>query len=64
MEFLERRTAITGIGQSQIGKRLGRDPLDLTLDACLAGEAIPAEDLRLAAEGQRDTSGAYRRAWR
>ncbi len=34
------------------------------LDACLAGEAAPAEDLRLVAEGQRDTSGAYRRAWR
>lgn len=34
------------------------------LDACLAGEAMPAEDLRLVAEGQRDTSGAYRRAWR
>ena len=36
MEILERRSAITGIGQSQIGRRLGRDPLELTLDACLA----------------------------
>jgi len=35
-EVLERRACITGIGQSQIGRRLGRDPLDLTLDACLA----------------------------
>ncbi len=36
MEVLERRAALTGIGQSQIGRRLGRDPLALTLDACLA----------------------------
>lgn len=34
----ERAAAISGIGQSQVGRRLGRDPLDLTLDACL--EAI------------------------
>jgi acetyl-CoA acetyltransferase len=32
----ERNAAITGIGQSEIGRRLGRDPLALTLDACLA----------------------------
>lgn len=37
-EILERKTAITGIGQSEVGRRLGRDPLELTLDACL--EAI------------------------
>ncbi len=36
MEIMERRAAITGIGQSQIGRRLNRDPLDLTLDACIA----------------------------
>jgi len=36
MEVLERRAVITGIGQSDIGRRLGRDPLGLTLDACLA----------------------------
>jgi acetyl-CoA acetyltransferase len=36
MEILERRACITGIGQSEIGRRLGRDPLALTLDACLA----------------------------
>ncbi|MCZ6713718.1 MAG: thiolase family protein, partial [Deltaproteobacteria bacterium] len=35
-EILERRAAITGIGQSEIGRRLGRDPLELTLDSCLA----------------------------
>ncbi len=33
---IERRSCITGIGQSQIGRRLHRDPLDLTLEACLA----------------------------
>jgi acetyl-CoA acetyltransferase len=33
---LERRAVISGIGQSDVGRRLGRDPLDLTLDACLA----------------------------
>jgi acetyl-CoA acetyltransferase len=31
--------AITGAGQSEIGRRLGRDPLELTLDACLAAIA-------------------------
>ena len=36
MEIMERRAAITGIGQSQVGRRLNRDPLDLTLDACIA----------------------------
>jgi len=35
-EILERRACITGIGQSEVGRRLGRDPLALTLDACLA----------------------------
>jgi acetyl-CoA acetyltransferase len=38
MEILERRACITGIGQSDVGRRLFRDPLELTLDACL--EAI------------------------
>ena len=32
----ERQAAITGIGQSAVGRRLGRSELDLTLDACLA----------------------------
>ncbi len=36
MEIAERRAAISGLGQSEVGRRLGRDPLDLTLDACLA----------------------------
>lgn len=31
----ERGAVITGIGQSDIGRRLFRNPLDLTLDACL-----------------------------
>jgi acetyl-CoA acetyltransferase len=39
MEVLERRACITGIGQSEVGRRLGRDPLALTLDACLAAIA-------------------------
>ncbi len=30
-----RSAAITGIGQSDVGRRLQRDPLALTLDACL-----------------------------
>ena len=36
MEIGERRACITGIGQSAVGRRLERDPLDLTLDACIA----------------------------
>ena len=35
-DVVERRCAVTGIGQSEIGRRLGRDPLELTLEACLA----------------------------
>jgi acetyl-CoA acetyltransferase len=33
---IERRAVITGVGQSEVGRRLFRDPLELTLDACLA----------------------------
>jgi 3-oxoacyl-[acyl-carrier-protein] synthase III len=33
---IERRSVISGVGQSEIGRRLFRDPLDLTLDACMA----------------------------
>lgn len=33
------RARITGIGQSAIGRRMQRDPLELTLDACLAAVA-------------------------
>ena len=31
----ERDAVISGIGQSDVGRRLYRNPLDLTLDACL-----------------------------
>jgi len=34
-EIGERRAAITGIGQSKVGRRLDLDPLGLTVDACL-----------------------------
>ena len=33
---LTNEVIISGIGQSDIGRRLGRDPLQLTVDACLA----------------------------
>lgn len=36
MTMFDGRAAISGVGQSDIGRRLFRDPLDLTLDACLA----------------------------
>jgi acetyl-CoA acetyltransferase len=35
-EILEKRVCISGVGQSDVGRRLNRDPLELTLDACLA----------------------------
>ncbi len=35
-DIIERRACITGVGQSEIGRRLFRDPLELTLDGCLA----------------------------
>jgi acetyl-CoA acetyltransferase len=35
----EKHCAVTGLGQSDIGRRLGRDPLELTLDACYAAVA-------------------------
>jgi len=44
MEPGERRAAVTGIGQSRVGRRLNADPLALTLDACL--EAIADAGLR------------------
>jgi acetyl-CoA acetyltransferase len=43
---LEERAAVTGVGQSQVGRRLGRDPLDLTIDACLAALADAGLDRR------------------
>lgn len=36
MTSAEQRAAISGIGQSAIGRRLGRDELDLTIEASLA----------------------------
>lgn len=35
----EHSTVISGVGQSEIGRRLHRDPLSLTLEACLAAIA-------------------------
>ena len=35
----EQRTVISGVGQSAIGRRLGRDELDLTIEAALAAIA-------------------------
>lgn len=35
----EKKACITGVGQSQIGRRLYRDPLELTLEGCLAAIA-------------------------
>jgi acetyl-CoA acetyltransferase len=35
-EVGEKKTCVSGIGQSEVGRRIYRDPLDLTLDACLA----------------------------
>src|SRR5258708_30073646 len=35
-DIIERRACISGVGQSDIGRRLFRDPLDLTLDGCIA----------------------------
>jgi acetyl-CoA acetyltransferase len=39
VEMIERRACITGVGQSEIGRRLRRNPLELTLDGCLAAIA-------------------------
>src|SRR5581483_2812707 len=35
----EDKVALTGVGQSEVGRRLMRDPLSLTADACLAAVA-------------------------
>src|SRR5690606_35195352 len=35
----EHKVVLSGIGRSAIGRRLGRDPLSLTVDACLAAIA-------------------------
>ena len=39
MTDFERRSVISGIGQSAVGRRLGRTGLDLTIDAALAAIA-------------------------
>jgi acetyl-CoA acetyltransferase len=44
-ERLERRTIISGIGQSQVGRRLGRSELELTIEGCL--EAVRDAGLEL-----------------
>jgi acetyl-CoA acetyltransferase len=36
---LERRAVISGIGQSDVGRHLGRSDIDLTVEACLAAVA-------------------------
>jgi acetyl-CoA acetyltransferase len=38
-DIIERRACISGVGQSEVGRRLFRDPLELTLDGCLAAIA-------------------------
>jgi len=38
-EIGERKAVISGVGQSQIGRRIYRDPLELTIDAALAAIA-------------------------
>ncbi len=38
-DLLERRAVISGIGQSQVGRRLGRTSMDLTVEAALAAIA-------------------------
>ena len=46
MSGMERRAVISGIGQSAVGRRLGRDELDLTIDAAL--EAVADAGLTVA----------------
>lgn len=35
MSWLDGKAVVTGVGQSQVGRRLGRSGLDLTVEACL-----------------------------
>ena len=46
MTDVNTRSIISGIGQSAVGRRLGRDELDLTIDAAL--EAIADAGLTVA----------------
>lgn len=57
-ESLERCAAISGIGQSQVGRRLGRDAMDLTLDACLEAIADAGLD-RLDIDGLATYPGGW-----
>lgn len=58
MTEFERRAAISGIGQSQVGRRLGRSGLDLTIDAAL--EAIADAGLTTAdIDGLATYPGAF-----
>jgi acetyl-CoA acetyltransferase len=41
----ETTAVISGVGTSAVGRRLGQDPLDLTIDACLAAIADASLDL-------------------
>ena len=43
-DIIERRACISGVGQSEVGRRLARDPLELTLDACIAAIAARGAD--------------------
>lgn len=48
MDILERKACISGIGQSAVGRRLGRSGLDLTLEAidiALADAGLTAKDI-------------------
>jgi acetyl-CoA acetyltransferase/uncharacterized OB-fold protein len=44
-EKFEERVALTGVGQSRVGRRLMVDPVQLTVDACLAAVADAGLDL-------------------
>jgi acetyl-CoA acetyltransferase/uncharacterized OB-fold protein len=44
-EKFERNVVISGIGMSQVGRRLGRDPLGLMVDACLGAIADAGLDI-------------------
>ncbi|MGH9028320.1 MAG: thiolase family protein [Acidimicrobiales bacterium] len=47
-EILERRSIISGIGQSQIGRRLNRSDLELTVEACrnaIADAGLTRDDI-------------------
>jgi len=45
-DHLERKAVVAGIGQSQVGRRIYRDPLELTIDAVL--EAVADAGLTIA----------------